>query len=207
MFKKLLLIVTFFCLIIPIQTFSATDLINDTIHDRVIVTEEIIDISSLINQVDTSILEYYLEGLLSFGIRMTGTDSSRESAEWIKEEFENMGLYTYIDEWKYPRYKDSNVVAVHNGTDTNSDAVIVMVAHYDTTENGPGAVDDGTGVAKTPRQTTADYQKKRTGIDPEISGGCYRRKLADITGLGNRPFTHAETGRNTIKPDERDAGC
>jgi len=42
---------------------------------------------------------------------------------------------------------NGNVIAVHNGTAPNSDAVILVSAHYDTIGNSPGANDDGSGIA------------------------------------------------------------
>jgi len=62
-------------------------------------------------------------------------------------------LYTYFDYWKFPRFKDKNVIAINNGTDQTSDATILICAHYDTytypryKEYSVGAIDDGTGIA------------------------------------------------------------
>jgi len=105
------------------------------------------DIIKMLNDVNESILKYYQEKFVSFGFKKTGSENARRVAEWIKDEFEILGLYTYFDEWKFPKYKDRNVIAFHNGTDSNSDAVILISAHFDTIHESPGANDDGSGIA------------------------------------------------------------
>ena len=105
------------------------------------------DVVTMINKVNHSILFGYLEKITSFGIRYVGSENCRKAAEYINEEFQNLGLDSYMDYWKYPKYKCQNVIATLNGTDTSSDAVIVLTAHLDTTKNSVGANDDGSGVA------------------------------------------------------------
>jgi hypothetical protein len=78
---------------------------------------------------------------------MTGSENASKAAEWIHQEFKELGYYTYFDNWRFPKYADRNVVAMKNGTDVDSDAVFVISAHYDTIRQSPGANDDGSGVA------------------------------------------------------------
>ena len=105
------------------------------------------DITSMINQINEEILKYYLEKFVSFGYKKAGSENADMAAHWIKSEFEEIGLYTYFDQWRFPKIKDKNVIAIHNGTDPTSDATILICAHYDTIGNSPGAIDDGTGIA------------------------------------------------------------
>jgi hypothetical protein len=121
------------------------------------------DIISMINQVDENIIRNYLEDFVSFGYKKTGSENCKLTAEYIYDKFLDFGLHTYFDNWWYPRYKisqrvllvDRNVVAVHNGSDPSSDAVIIVCAHYDTIDpsakknnnyGSPGANDDGSGI-------------------------------------------------------------
>ena len=105
------------------------------------------NIIDLINQVNEDMLFYYLEKFVSFGSKRAGSANADKAANWIKSEFEEVGLYTYLDNWKLPLCQDKNVVALHNGTDLTSDATILISAHYDTTKGSSGAIDDGTGIA------------------------------------------------------------
>lgn len=113
------------------------------------------DIISMINQVDENKTRNYLEDLVSFGYKKTGSRNCKLAAEYIYDKFVDFGLDTYFDNWWYPRYKhrskvlliDRNVVALHKGTNQNSDAVIIVSAHYDTIGGSPGANDDGSGIA------------------------------------------------------------
>jgi hypothetical protein len=101
----------------------------------------------LINQVNESIAYTYLEQLVSFGPRPTGLQNCKDAAVYVHDEFEKLGLFTYIDQWRFPFYKSQNVIATLNGTDPTSDAVVLLCAHIDTTYDSPGANDDGAGVA------------------------------------------------------------
>ena len=112
------------------------------------------DVISMINQVDENKIKGYLEDFVSFGYKKTGSENCKMAAEYIYDKFQEFGLYTYFDNWKYPRYNlrhrvllfDRNVVAIHNGSDPSSDAVIIVCAHYDTIGGSPGANDDGSGI-------------------------------------------------------------
>lgn len=105
------------------------------------------NILDMISKINYSILFGYLEKIVSFGIRHVGSENCRKAAEYCNEEFQSLGLDSYIDTWKYPRYSCQNVVATYNGTDYSSDAVFVLTAHIDTIGESVGANDDGSGVA------------------------------------------------------------
>jgi len=147
MLKKILIIGAIIILL-PFQPVTGVD------HDITISDEKQanqtnfdLDIITMINSVDEKTLYYYLEKFVSFGYKKTESENASRAAEWIKSEFEEIGLYTYFDEWKFPKYQDKNVIAKHNGTNPSSDAVFLICAHYDTVGNSPGAIDDGTGIA------------------------------------------------------------
>jgi len=133
-------------LIIPIQSvISASQNFKMTYNfNSTNVKKDIIDI---INQVNQTLISYYLEGLLQFGTRYTGSENCKKAAEYIYDEFKKLGLDTYVDQWRYLRHKCQNVVATLNGTNPSSDAVFLLCAHFDTIGDSPGANDDGSGIA------------------------------------------------------------
>jgi hypothetical protein len=105
------------------------------------------DVISMINRVNNSLLFGYLEKIVSFGVRHTGSENCSRAGEYVHKEFQSLGLYSYIDKWNYPRYASQNVIGTYNGTDLTSDAVFVLTAHLDTIGDSVGANDDGSGVA------------------------------------------------------------
>jgi hypothetical protein len=115
--------------------------------------EPITSIIQMINKVNHSILYGYLEKIVSFGTRFTGTENISKAATYINEEFLSFGLDSYIDQWSHKDPFDKNlftcknVIATLNGTDPSSDAVFVLTAHLDTKGNSVGANDDSSGVA------------------------------------------------------------
>jgi hypothetical protein len=135
-------------LAIPVQSVIG-EKINLSINSSEGAMENSMDnnIIDLINQVDEVMAYNYLEQLVSFGPRPTGLKNCKDAAKYVHNEFEKLGLYAYIDQWRFPFYKCQNVIATLNGTDPTSDAVILLCAHIDTTYDSPGANDDGAGVA------------------------------------------------------------
>jgi len=144
--KKVIMVVSIILILTPVSTALS---INQKIQSQKEIEKSEIqkDIESLLNKVNKSIISNYLEKFVSFGFKMTGSENAHKAAVWIKSEFETLGYHTYFDNWKFPRYKDKNVIAIHNGTDLKSDAVILISAHYDTINGSPGANDDGSGIA------------------------------------------------------------
>ncbi|MDD5777918.1 MAG: M20/M25/M40 family metallo-hydrolase [Candidatus Thermoplasmatota archaeon] len=103
-------------------------------------------IADMIEQVDVSLVSRYLEGLVAFGPRYTGTENCSLAAQYIHDQFRTLGLWTRFDPWRYAGFESRNVVATLNGTG-DSDALVLMTAHYDTVPSSPGADDDASGVA------------------------------------------------------------
>ena len=145
--KKIMGILIFVLLFLQIQ--SAIGITQETgmMKKRVGVENVDEDIVSMLYQVNESLISYYLEKLVEFGPRFTGSETCSNAAQYIHDEFELLGLDVYIDPWTYIRYQCQNVIATLNGTDPTSDAIFIICAHYDTTETSPGANDDGSGVA------------------------------------------------------------
>jgi hypothetical protein len=135
-------------MIVPIQTVIGESQINKSI-----ILEDVVkhnfekEVINMINQVNKPLISRYLEELVNFGPRFTGSKNCRKAAKYLYDEFDKLGLDVKIDSWRYIQYQCQNVVATLKGHDPSSDKVILLSAHYDTIGNSPGANDDGTGVA------------------------------------------------------------
>jgi len=152
--KKILSVILI--LILTIQIPSALGIELNNFKPAVLEVKTNPEILEMLEEVNETILYYYLNELVEIGSRFTGSDNCEEAAEYILEEFQKMGLDAYIDDWKFVRRRCRNVVATLNGSDPNSDAVFIICAHYDTITDpyilnqgnySPGANDDGSGVA------------------------------------------------------------
>ena len=139
MLKKCAIIILFLLITIQIPTTFAK--INTFENKRG--SEEIIE---MINQVDESMIFNYLSNIVSFGPRYTGSNSCDLAAEYLYEEFYEMGLSVEFHDWDVAGFQSQNVIATLNGN-LNPDRIIIICAHYDTTISSPGALDDGSGVA------------------------------------------------------------
>lgn len=110
-------------------------------------------ISDIIQMINESLLLGYLEDLVDFSPRNTGTYGCDKTAEYLYYKFLEMGLDTKIYDWKSfgnrynPRFfKGKNIEATLLGNDLK-DEIIIFNAHYDSVKVSPGADDDGSGVA------------------------------------------------------------
>ncbi|MCX7710000.1 MAG: M28 family metallopeptidase [Clostridia bacterium] len=103
-----------------------------------------------------------------YSSRVAGTEKGRESAKWMKKEFEKLGLKTYTQEFDFSSFMNNqsnnakertnpflasiheivqhkvgiNVIGVSPG---ESDQVVVIGAHRDMIESVQGAEDNGSG--------------------------------------------------------------
>ena len=143
--KSLLVISAIFLLLINSLSLSATENRNiKTKNSNKISYEDIVD---MIEQIDEDLVYSYLENLLSFGPRYTGSENCKKAGDYIYSIFENLSLDVEFHEWKFSKFKGKNVVAKLNGYDLTSNATIIISAHYDTVDDSLGANDDGSGVA------------------------------------------------------------
>jgi alkaline phosphatase isozyme conversion protein len=86
------------------------------------------------------------------GARWTGTEEEAKTAQYIKEEFTKMGYEPeikpfsrsgWVDDETEAMFNSANVIAIKQG---DSDQVIVVGAHYDSSDEGLGADDNASGV-------------------------------------------------------------
>jgi hypothetical protein len=110
-------------------------------------------ITNIINLVNESLIRGFLEGLVSYGPRVTGTYGCEKAAEYLFEQFENMGLETRYQNWasfgnRLPLrvYNAKNIEGTLIGKDPSKE-ILVFNGHYDSVKISPGANDDGSGIA------------------------------------------------------------
>jgi hypothetical protein len=110
-------------------------------------------IQEIIEKINETLVRNFMEYLvLEIGSRYTGTDGCKKAANYIYQQFENMGLQSKYQNWSSwgknlfaGFFESQNVIGTHQGTDPNSDEIIIFNAHYDTAKGLVGAVDDGSG--------------------------------------------------------------
>lgn len=157
-------------LAVPGYTLAETprDLFNSTPHQPAYITgrEQLVDIQvtprdpfphpgspltanaevvELLQQLNESLILRYLENLTSFGPRLSGTTACDQAAHYLYETFQDMGLATRYHNYTDSTVSGSNIEATLYGS--NSTSIFIICAHYDSVAAGPGADDDGSGVA------------------------------------------------------------
>jgi len=117
------------------------------------------DIIAAMNVTEYSINLQKLTGVQSFTVdsgtytiqtRHSSTQSNVHAAEFIYEYLENLGYDTYYENFRCQSgYNTQNIIGVKQGTGPVSDEVVVVGGHMDSTSpstnNAPGAVDNGSG--------------------------------------------------------------
>jgi len=126
----------------PLDTIMNVPLMREPPHTTATMDDIVI---SMLQQVDESIYLGYLEDLVAFGPRLTGTSACIAAAGYIYNQFASMGLAVRYHPWSYGGYSSNNVEATINGTDETSDEIYIICGHYDTVSSSPGADDDASG--------------------------------------------------------------
>lgn len=104
-----------------------------------------VNIIELLQQLNESLILGYLENLTSFGPRETGTEACDQAAFYIFDTFQDMGLTVRYHNYTDEVVSGSNIEATLYGSNTTN--IFIICGHYDTVSDGPGADDDGSGVA------------------------------------------------------------
>lgn len=120
-------------------------------ENQIAITQNTSKIVTILNNITENLLRSYLETLVAFSPRYTGTYGCEKSAKFIYQQFDQMGLKTRYKNWtsfgnQYHRriFTSQNIEATLEGKD---DKIIIFNAHYDTVKFTPGANDDGSGTA------------------------------------------------------------
>ena len=109
-------------------------------------------ISDILSMIDENLILDYLQNIVGFGPRKTGTYGCEKAAQYIHKQFTDNGLLARYQNWTgrgneiIPhRYSSQNVEGTIQGSDPTDTSIIIFNAHYDSVAKGPGANDDGSG--------------------------------------------------------------
>lgn len=123
-------------------TFENAELINQS-PLGLSVRATVLDI---INQIDQNLVEEYLEDLVAFGPRVTGSWAVDQAGTYIHNEFASMGLDARYHNWSNWGYSGKNVEGELPASGSN-DEIYIVCAHYDSVSGSPGADDNASGTA------------------------------------------------------------
>jgi hypothetical protein len=160
-----------------------------------ITSQKITDVVSMINE---TLIREYLETIVGFAPRMTGSYGCEKAAQYIHEQFMNMQLKVRYQNWTsggniyHPHYYASqNIEGTLPGTNTLDTSAIIFNAHYDSIATGPGANDDGSGTVGVlvAAYTLSHFSFKRTVKFVTFSG-------EEIGLCGSRAYTKEAYERN-----------
>lgn len=156
------------CLLLSATTIitGQKEVIDGPVDDKgtLQITDEDI-IPMLLDQLDEEMMLGYIEDLVDisnkyckvfpYSARLTGTEGCEEGADYIYQQFDEMGLDVRYQDWTAKgtwgiwqalTFISQNIEAILHGTG-GSDAAYVICAHYDTAMNTPSADDNSAGVA------------------------------------------------------------
>ncbi|MDG6219255.1 MAG: M28 family metallopeptidase [Candidatus Thermoplasmatota archaeon] len=104
-------------------------------------------LQGLLIQIDEGSVLNYVQTLVSFGPRVTGSSACNNAGSYIENAFTGMGLEVYVQSWTYGSYAGDNIVATLPGNDPDSDEIYIVCGHYDSVSGSPGADDNAGGTA------------------------------------------------------------
>jgi hypothetical protein len=94
--------------------------------------------------VSESKLKEYIQTIQDFGPHPTGSTTLDNIGEYLYNELSTMNIKVTYDPWELNRKSGKNIEATLPG---QSDAIVIVCAHYDSIKISPGADDDGSGIA------------------------------------------------------------
>ena len=106
----------------PVSKIEALKCVVDQ-YSQIITNTMDEGVIDLINQINESMILAYLQNLTSFGPRVTGQPACEQAAEYLYNEFSNMGLEVRYDNWVSGPYDSNNVEATLPGVNQSSDDI------------------------------------------------------------------------------------
>ena len=174
-------------------------------------------IGEIIDTIDENMVREYIQTLQNFGPRVTGSNACWEAGNYIYNEFVSYGYSTHFINWSYAGYEDRNVEAILPG---ESNASVIICAHYDSVPGSPGADDNGSGTAAVlaAAKAIAEHREKLhltytirfvtfSGEEQGLLGSYYYAEQAKNNGMAIVAVINAdmigyvrdENGRNKVK--------
>ncbi|MCX6670378.1 MAG: M28 family peptidase [Euryarchaeota archaeon] len=155
-------------------------------------------ISDILSLIDENLILRYLQNIVGFGPRKTGTYGCEKAAQYIHQQFTENGFIARYQNWTgrgnelIPRlYTSQNIEGTRPGTDPTDTSIIIFNAHYDSVAKGSGANDDGSGTVAVLAAAYAlsHFDFKRTVKFVTFSG-------EEVGLLGSQPYTKEAYERN-----------
>ena len=138
----------FVCVILIAIAVPATGVtIHRPLQSRNITTSTGREMTKLIQQIDESMIEKYVENITAFGPRIVGTAAFENAGRYIYNEFRKSGLDVRYQNWTSNVINGSNIEAILHGVDSSSDSIYIICGHYDSVPGCPGADDNAAGTA------------------------------------------------------------
>ncbi len=189
-------------------------------------------IQEILLKINETLVRNFMDFLVfEIGFRYTGTLGCQKAAQYISDQFEDMGLQVRtqnftakINKSDTTLVESQNVEATQLGSNSSYDDIIIFNAHYDSAKGTVGANDDGSGTVAVlaAAYVLSQYSFKRTmrfvtfsGEEQGLYGSdAYVRELYDqhtpvlvefnADGIGRA--TTAETGRKIRLSVTEDTG-
>jgi len=155
-------------------------------------------ISEIVSLIDKALILNYLQHIVGFGPRKSGTYGCEKAAAYIYRQFEQNGVLARYQNWtgwgnerNLHRYSSQNVEGTLPGVDTTDTSIIIFNAHYDSVAKGPGANDDGSGTVAVLAAAYAlsHFDFKRTVKFVTFSG-------EEVGLIGSKAYTKEAYQRN-----------
>ncbi len=102
-------------------------------------------LAAKVNQVDSVFEQVF--AYESFGPKPIGSDSLEQVRAWLTEKYTQYGYTVSYDTFSRGQIECYNVIIEKKGDDSTK--WVIVGAHYDSVDDGPGANDNGTGVVAT----------------------------------------------------------
>ncbi len=131
-----------------IPTISSTEIIQQHQSPRQGPTllSDSSDILQMIQQVNASLLQTYIQTIQDFGPHPTGSVACDAVETYLFETLNSYHLSVNYEPWRAKLRTGTNIVATLPGN-SDDNSIVIVSAHYDSIKISPGANDDGSGVA------------------------------------------------------------
>lgn len=169
------------------------------------------DLISLVEQLDEDMYLGYLEDLVDFGPRVTGTVACDDAGDYIYNLFDGMGLDAEYFYWEDDSLYGNNIIGTLEGEDPTSDEIYIICGHYDSVPGSPGADDNGAGTvavisaANLLRNAEFDHTIKFvtfSGEEQGLYGSYYYAKEAAENGDNIKAVLNLDMIGYTETPDD-----
>lgn len=168
---------------------------KDEFHPAIEITEQDDLVVEMLLDLDETLFLIYLEDLVDFGPRRTGTQACWDAGDWIYDQFKSMGLQVRYQNWSSGGNAGHNIEGTLLGINESSDEIYIICAHYDSVTGSPGADDDGSGVAAV---LVAAYLMSQYAVDHTVRFVAFDGEEQGLLGSYQYAQQAASNGDNIV---------